>query len=45
MSWFHTRTHPCETASPLLLSNGVPWIAARPPPGQSLMTGENPDKP
>ncbi len=33
---FETRTQPCETASPSRFGWSVPWMPARPPPGQSL---------
>ena len=38
-------TQPCDTALPRSLGLDVPWIAIRPPPGQSESTGEKPDRP
>jgi hypothetical protein len=45
ISLLNTRMQPFETSSPALLGSGVPWIAILPPPGQSVITRENPDRP
>ena len=45
MSGLNTRMQPWLTISPLLDAYGVPWIAMRPPPGQSVSTSLKPDSP
>ena len=41
----NTRIHPFDTSSPAVLGSDVPWIAIRPPPGQSVITLEKPERP
>ena len=45
MSALYTRTQPWEIICPRSAGFGVPWIAMRPPPGQSFRTGEKPERP
>ena len=45
ISGLNTRMHPFDTSCPATLESAVPWIAIRPPPGQSVITLENPDRP
>ena len=45
MSSLKTRTQPWDTIWPRSPGFDVPWIAMRPPPGQSLSTWEKPDSP
>jgi hypothetical protein len=45
ISGLNTRTQPFETFWPAVFGSDVPWIAILPPPGQSVITFENPDSP
>src|SRR4029453_17359402 len=45
ISGLNTRTQPFDTSRPAMFGLDVPWIAIRPPPGQSVITLENPERP